>query len=230
MFVLKQMIDLTTAIVSNPNLAVDAYVSPLIPPILTCLLGRHIGPPSPNIQQLKEKYALRDLSSSLLHQIVQKYAKSSTEVQARLARTCLKVFLDPARTLEEHYGAIIGLAAVGGAPAIESLIIPSLKTFEYVIRKAEKEAQEKQSSGSGDREVLETGVKMLIAGIMRGVMMLVEGEDGNGEKMNGVEGSGSEDERKVVEEFLGGIIGGRIAGSGNSALIRKIIEIKESGV
>lgn len=225
-FVLKQMIDLTTAIVSNPNLSVDAYVSPLIPPVLTCLLGRHIGMPSPNIQQLKDKYALRDLSSSVLHQIVQKYAKSSTELQTRLARTCLKVFLDPSRTLEEHYGAIIGLAAVGGAPAIESLVIPSLKTFEYVIKKAEKELE-----GKSD-EIGETAMKMLVAGIMKGVMMLVEGEEVNaaGERMNGVEGAGSEEEKKAVEEFLGSVIGNRVAGSGNAVLIKKILEIKESGL
>lgn len=214
LFVLKQMIDLTTAIVSNQNLSIDAYVSPLVPPILTCLLGRHIGPPSPSLALVKEKYQLRDLSASLLHQIVQKYAKSSSELQARLARTCLKTFLEPARTLEEHYGAIIGITAVGGAPAIESLVVPSLKTFEYVLNKA-------QSEGEGS----ETGLKMLIAALMKAVMTLVPEEES---MMNGVTSNGHSDEAKQVEDYLGSVIGGRVAGSGNHALIKKILEIKET--
>lgn len=213
LFVLRQMIDLTAAVVSNKNLYIDAYVSPLIPPILTCLLGRHLGGNDTSLEREKEKYELRDLAASLLHQVVIKYAKSASELQTRLTRTCLKAFLEPARTLAEHYGAVSGIAAVGGAPAVASLVVPNLKAFEYVINKAQNE-----------REPNEIGIKMLIAALVKAVLMLApQEEDESSLDVNGLE---SDEEGKQVEEFLGKTIGSRIAASGNQGLVRRILEIK----
>lgn len=210
-FVLRQMLNLAAAVVSNNSLAIDAYVSTLIPPIITCLLGRHVGGDDTSPDRVREKYHLRDLAASLLHQIVAKYAKSSGELQTRLTRTCLKAFLEPVRTLGEHYGAVIGITSVGGAPSVASLIIPNLKPFEYVLNKAQTE-----------REANDIGVKMLIAALMKAVMTLAPAES---RMANGA--NGHTEEGTQVEEYLGSIIGGRVAGSGNRELIRAVLEVRD---
>ena len=205
------MLGLVEAVVRNESLHIDAYVASLIPPILTCLIGRHLGGEDSSPEKIKEKYHLRDLAASLLNKIVIKYGKSSGELQTRLTRTCLKAFLEPVRTLGEHYGAVIGIINVGGAPAVTSLIIPNLKPFEYVLNK------EREGVAS------EIGIKMLIAALMKAVMMLSPPE---GMRItNGT--NGHSEEGRQVEEYLGSVIGGRVAASGNHALVKAVLEVRD---
>ena len=204
---------LAAAVVANKSLQIDAYVASLIPPILTCLIGRHLGGDDLSLDKMKEKYYLRDLSASLLNQIVTKYGKSSGELQTRLTRTCLKAFLQPLRTSGEHYGAIIGIISVGGAPAVASLIVPNIKPFEYVMKK----------EGDGN----EYGKQMLVSALMKAVMMLVpEGSAGESLQVNGT-ANGHTDEAKQVEEYLGSIIGSRVAGTARKELIRAVLEVRD---
>lgn len=206
------MLNLAAAVVANKSLQIDAYVASLIPPILTCLIGRHLGLDDASADKVKEKYQLRDLAASLLNQIVTKYGKSSGELQTRLTRTCLKAFLEPLRTLGEHYGAVIGIISVGGAPSVASLIIPNLKPFEYVLNR--------------EKEGNEYGVKMLIAALMKAVMTLApEGSQSRMMITNGL--NGHSEEGREVEEFLGPIIGGRVTALGNRELIQALLEVRD---
>jgi transcription initiation factor TFIID subunit 6 len=213
-FVLRQMMELTAAVIANKSLFVDPYVASLIPPILTCLIGRHLGPQIPDNNNMKEKYQLRDLAASLIGQISTKYSKSSAELQARLCRTCLKYFLDPTRTLGEHYGAIVGITSIGGAAAVSSLVLPNLKAYEYVIIKAQNER------GQNDN-----GVHMLLAAIMRAVASLSPQDTTLANGANGA--NGNTEEGRQVEAFLGSIIGSRVAGSGNHGLMKAILEVRD---
>lgn len=100
-------------------------IASLVPPILTCLIGRQLG----GNADLSEQFALRDLAASLLGLIARKYSHSSHALKPRLARSCLKTFLDPAKPFGAHYGAIIGLHAVGSPEAVRILILPNLATY-----------------------------------------------------------------------------------------------------
>ena len=208
-FVLRQMMELTAAMIANKSLFIDPYVAALIPPILTCLIGRNLG--REGLDNLKDQYQLRDLAASLIGQISNKYASSSAQVRSKLARTCLKNFLDPSRSLGEHYGAILGLSAIGGPEAIKSLVLPSIKAYEYVINKAQN-----------DRGQDDEGVTMIIAGIMKAVMSLTESST---LLMNGT--NATSEEGMAVEEYLGPIIGSRIAALGNHKLNMVILTVKE---
>jgi transcription initiation factor TFIID subunit 6 len=209
LFVLRQMMELTQAMIENKSLFVEPYVASLVPPILTCILGRNIG--AEGSEGLQDQYELRDLAVSLIGHISQKFSTSNGELQARLARTCLKYFLDPSRSLGEHYGAISGITAIGGPNAITTLVLPSLKTYEYILVKAQNER------GSSD-----PGVQMLIAAIIKAVTTITGGSTATTNGINGTNGHTADAQQ--VEEYLGSIIGSRIAGLGNHDLNQAILE------
>ncbi|KUJ17608.1 DUF1546-domain-containing protein [Mollisia scopiformis] len=206
LFVLRQMMELTQSVTENKNLFIEPYIASLVPPILTCLLGRTFG--APGLDNLKEQYQLRDLAASLIGHISNKYSKSSGDLQSRLARTCLKYFLDPTRSLAEHYGAISGITLIGGPSAILTLILPTMKTYEYVLTKAQNER------GANDESL-----RMLIGAIMKGIMTIAESPT---QMMNGLNGNAAEGQ--LVEEYLGSTIGSRVVALGNHKLNKAILD------
>ena len=211
LFVLRQMMELAAAVIANETLFVDPYVSTLCPPVLTCLLGRTLGS---GADELKDQYQLRDLASSLIGQIAKNYAKSSLQLRPRLARSCLKHFLDPVRTVGEHYGAINGLLSIGGPEAIRAVILPNLKHFEVVLARGWNEA------GQNDE-----GIRMLMAAIMKAITSLA---DESSFLINGVNGvNGTVDDTQALEDFLGRMIGSRVAALGNKKLNKAILDARE---
>lgn len=108
-------------------------MSALVPPVLTCLIGRQLGG---GTAELTEQFALRDLAASLLGLISKKYSHASHTLKPRLARSCLKNFLDPAKPFGTHYGAVIGLHAIGGRDVVRELILPNLKPYDKLLRDA----------------------------------------------------------------------------------------------
>lgn len=54
-------------------------------------------------------------------------------LKPRLVRSCLKSFLDPSKPFGAHYGAVIGLQAVGGADVVRVLIIPNLNDYSKLL-------------------------------------------------------------------------------------------------
>lgn len=212
-FTLRSMMDLTAAVITNKTLFVEPYITALIPPVLTCLVGRNLGPD--NLTSLKDQYDLRDLAASLISKISAKYAHSSLELRPRLARTCLKYFLDPSRSPPQHYGAINGILAVGGAEAIRALVLPNLKPFESVLVKTQEERGE-------DDEM----VRMLKGGILKAVSSLTAGK-ADVRMVNGAgAGHGEEVESTAVREFLGTVIGDLVLGVGNRALNKAVLEAR----
>lgn len=210
LFVLQQMMELTHAMIENKSLFVDPYVANLVPPILTCIIGRNLG--GDGSVNLADQYQLRDLAVSLIGHITKKFSASSAELQARLARTFLKNFLDPSKSLDVHYGSISGLTTIGGPTAIASLVLPNLKAYEYVIVKAQSEA------GPNDDRV-----QMLIAAILKAIMTLA---DAPSETTNGTNGNAAEGQ--LIEEYLGTVIGSRVAAVGSHKLNEAVLKSRES--
>jgi transcription initiation factor TFIID subunit 6 len=209
LFVLRQMMELTDAMTNNKTLHVDPYVSGLAPPILTCLLGRKLG--NDGADSAENQYNLRNYAASLIGKIASKYAATSGELQARLARTCLRYFLDPTRTLAEQYGAIRGLETIGGSSAVQTLVLPNLKAYNWILKKAQDELGENHND-----------VIMLTAAILQAVETLA---DKSPAAMNGINGNAVEGQ--LVEEYLGPIIGSRIVAKGNHSLNKAILESRE---
>jgi transcription initiation factor TFIID subunit 6 len=211
-FVLRQMMELTAAMMANKSLFIDPYVAALAPPVLTCIIGRHLG--HEGVDSLKEQYQLRDLAASIMGRLAGKFQSSSLSLQPRLARTFLKAFLDPGRTAGEHYGAILGLAAIGGPEGVRTLMLSNIKPYEYAILKAHNE-----------RGPADEGVSMIIAALIKAIMSIAD----DSEMMAKVsdEMDSDADDAPALEAYLGTIIGSRIARYGNRKLNKLILESSE---
>ncbi|KAK4157172.1 TAF6-like protein [Chaetomidium leptoderma] len=222
LFVLRQMMELAEAVIQNPNLFLDPYASALSAPVLTCLMSRKLGGAAAaaadeGSDTLREQYGLRELAASLLEMLARRYGATNALLRPKLTRTCLKHFLDPTRPPAVLFGAIGGVAASGGSEAVRVLVLPNMKSFDAAVLQPLHE-----KGGGGDAHSLE--LEMLVGGIMKAVESLV---GGSGIPMaNGVNGVDLSREGEQVTEFLGPIIGQRVARLANHALNRAILEVR----
>jgi len=132
LFILRQMMELLHALLDNPSLYIAPYIAPIIPSVLTCLIGKHLG--STAVNGPLAHFTLRDFSASLLASIAKKYGHSSASLKPRIARSCLKDFLDSHKPFGTHYGAILGLQGVTGTAGVRTLILPNLKAYHLVLK------------------------------------------------------------------------------------------------
>lgn len=209
-FTLKQMMELTNALIENKSLFLDPYASAISAPTLTCMMARKLGSDDGS-DAMKEQYELRQLAASLTGRIAKKYSASNTLLRPKLTRTCLKYFLDPTKPPAVLYGAISGLVEAGGPEAIRVLVLRNLKSFDNAILQPLKE----RSEGSMEYE-------MLVQGLVQAVASLDQRGDSS---VNGA-GSATSSETAELIEFVGPIVGSKIVSSRNHKLIRTILEAR----
>ena len=204
--VLQTMMELANALTRNPRLFVDPYTTTLCASVLSCLVGRGIANPSREDQAAW--YFLRDYSASLIGHIAEKYQKSSQQLKPRLGRTFLKYFLDPKKPLDQHYGAIKGLIAMGGTEAVRMLIIPNLKAYNRVLQRGFNEARE--------------DAEMVVGALVKGIKSIVEGN------ITPPHGSPDLTLKSRVEEFIGPIVANQIFKLRDERYERAILECRSA--
>lgn len=191
----------------------------MVPCVLTCLIGRRLGG---EVGPL-DHFDLRDLAASILAHLCRHFSKASTTLKPRLARSCLKAFLDPQKPFGTHYGAILGLRAAGGSDAVRVLIVPNLREYESLIRDeltiTKSGGEEKSSTPRSEADrVLGAILNVLAALIGDDVIPLPM------PLMNGhTDDAASEIRAKLVEK-VGEVIGGTIADSGHLQLAQAVID------
>ncbi|BAE61596.1 transcription initiation factor TFIID complex subunit [Aspergillus flavus] len=206
-FVLTQVMRMAEALVQNKSLYVDPYVASLVPPILTSLIGRQLG----GNADLSEQFALRELAASLLGLIAKKYSHSSHTLKPRLARSCLKTFLDPSKPFGAHYGAIIGLQAVGGAEAVRVLILPNLPTYGALLKDGMAEENPRRPEAEKVLTVL-----FGVLGTLR---------EGRTALANGHNGVVTEDLRGRLNGKVGEFLAAKISEAGEVDMVHAILEV-----
>ena len=232
LFVLTQMIHLASAMLENPSLYVEPYVASIVPPILTCLIGRRLGnggnaTGAASSADPLAHFALRDISASLLLTIARKYGKSSNTLKPRLARTCLRHFLDPNKLFGSHYGALVGLQGLTGPEGVRTLVLPNLKDYEALVLKDGMAADE------GKKAEAEMVVKAIMAGLeslerdSKVMLSLSNGSKKSAETGND-NGNGGGDEKQRRErarlvEMVGEIIGDRVLQTTRQSLIQAVL-------
>lgn len=236
--ILRHMMELTTALVENPHVFLDPYVTPLCAPVLTCLLGQKLGlggdkggaaggaattTSGSSVQgtdAVRDIYLLRELAASLLGLLARKFSKSSTLLRPKLTRTCLKTLLEPDRPVGVLFGAVAGLSAAGGPEAVRVLLLPNLKAFDtYVLQPL----QERGAAIAVEREMLVAG------GLLKAIRTLVPATPStpNGHHSNGNAGNSSSDvETAELVDFLGPVVGQRVAQLGDARLNAVILEAR----
>lgn len=177
----------------------------MVPAVLTCLIGRNLGS-----GQSLDHFDLRDLAASLLHHLCHKYSKYSHNLKPRLARSCLKTFLDPKKPFGSHYGAILGLKAVGGAEVVRQLILPNLKHYEEVLKEELQENSPKKAEAEKVFNAIMTTLSILV--------------DDDAPMINGHASENSPEMRVKLVDKVGDVIGNRIADSGHTPLAKAVLD------
>ncbi|KAJ2799639.1 histone H4-like TAF Taf6, SAGA complex subunit [Coemansia furcata] len=121
----------------NPNLFVEPYMHQLIPSLLTCLVSKRLCE-----SYTEDHWSLRDGAAEQIAEICQQFGQSYHTLQARIARTLLRAFLDPTKPLTTHYGAIVGLTKLG-VSIVKVLVLPNIKTYMSLLD-AEMEKRDNQ--------------------------------------------------------------------------------------
>ncbi|KAB5516941.1 hypothetical protein GE09DRAFT_1159017 [Coniochaeta sp. 2T2.1] len=217
-FVLRQMMELTEAIIANPHMFLEPYASALSVPVLTCLMSRRLGggggaTGEDEMEGLVEQYKLRELAASLLGTIAKKYSRGNSLLRPKLTRTCLKYFLDPSKSPAVLFGAVKGLAEVGGPEAVRVLLTPNLKHFDEAILKPLRE----KNGGGLELEALTGGIMSALWSLCNGPREALESRTGP---------ETSEATRNELVEFVGEVVGDLIARGRKEALIKAVLEAR----
>jgi len=203
--VLMQMMDLTHALLENENLFIEPYVAAIVPPILTCMVGKRLGDPTTS-----QHYALRDYAASLIKLLCCRFGESSHTLRPRLTRACLKHFLDPTKPLGTHYGAIVGLAAIGGRECVRRLVLPNIKLYEQVLKpELEEDSGQRRDAG------------MVVEAIFNVLKLLDEDETDIPNRMQD-----NEEVKAALVDKLGDVLAERIWKEGKSGMVQAILDTR----
>jgi transcription initiation factor TFIID subunit 6 len=208
LFVLNQMLQLLDALLKNRSLYIDPYVASFVPPILTCLIGIHLGSPSDSPVAIQ---ALREQAAILIIHIAKTFGNSSQTLKTRLARTMLKTFLDPQKPFGSHYGAILALQGITRAEGVRQLILPNLKgPYDSLLRE-----------GLADEGKMLDAEKVVDT-LLQTIMMCARNEP---PLLNGVNGETLEsDVGTRLTEKIGEVMGKKVLETGDSKLIKMVLE------
>ncbi|KAF1994826.1 TAF-domain-containing protein [Amniculicola lignicola CBS 123094] len=227
LFVLRQMMLATNAILSNQAIYIDPYIAYMVPPVLTCCIGKHLGPPAHQAPSNASSetlngnntngvsptalghFVVRDLAASILGQMCAKYSNSNEGLKARVARSCLKAFLDPTKPLGTHYGALKALEYITGPEGMKMLVLPNLVIYDDVLKEGLNDETRKPEA----EKVLAIILNSLdVLERLRGPLVRVNGV-GNLEGM-----------RERLVEKVGSVVADKIIASGRSAVAQIVLE------
>ena len=130
-------------------------------------------------------------------------------LKPRLARTCLKHFLDPTKPLGANYGGIIGLQAIGGAEIIRASVVPNLKEYTSMLKDV---LDDETRNVEGD---------MVIEALMEALLSLAADTVG---VVNGMANGHAAEMRQAVVEKIGSLMAEKVMETGNSRLVKAIVE------
>lgn len=237
LFVLGQMLHLVSSLLSNPHLHIAPYAASLVPPVLTCLIGKRLGPSSSSASNtaflstltngaaattttpnLPPHYSLRTLASSVLSALTRPaFTEAIPTLKPRIGRSLLQKLLAPTpQTLGTYYGALRGLCHIAGAEGIRALVLPNLPALNTAL----VEALEDDSLGQeeADRRRVEVGVVLEAA--VEGLAMLEDDSMRTRVEDSMQLSEPSEQEREALAEKVGSLIAERICELGRLELVR----------
>lgn len=227
LFILRQMMQATEALLKNLSIYLDPYIPYMVAPVLTCCTGKHLGPSQHQApsnassetlngsslnghgQNPLKHFEIRDMAASILGDMCKRYSSSNQGLKSRIARICLKQFLDPNKPLGTHYGALEALMLVTGLEGMRMLVLPNLKIYDEVLKEAVADESKKAEA---DR---------VLAIILKGLDRLERLRVNT--RVNGVANLGGLRERLV--EKVGEVIAERVIASGRSGVAQVILEM-----
>ncbi|XP_038887949.1 transcription initiation factor TFIID subunit 6-like isoform X1 [Benincasa hispida] len=111
------------SLLQNPHIHIEPYLHQMMPSVVTCLVAKRLGN-----RFTDNHWELRDFAAKVVALICKRFGHVYNTLQTKLTKTLLNAFLDPKRSLTQHYGAIQGLAALG-MNVVHLLILPNLEPY-----------------------------------------------------------------------------------------------------
>ncbi|KAL6083579.1 hypothetical protein STEG23_000652 [Scotinomys teguina] len=121
---LHRLLQVARSLIRNPHLCLGPYVRSLVGSVLYCVLE----PLAASINPLNDHWTLRDGAALLLSHIFWTHGDLVSGLYQQILLSLQKVLTDPVRPLCSHYGAVVGLHAVGWK-AVERVLYPHLPTY-----------------------------------------------------------------------------------------------------
>ncbi|XVE50749.1 hypothetical protein DITRI_Ditri01bG0188300 [Diplodiscus trichospermus] len=115
------------SLLQNEHIHIEPYLHQLMPSVMTCLVAKRLGN-----KFTDNHWELRNFTAKLVASICKRFGHVYHNLQPRVTRTLLHAFLDPTKTLPQHYGAIRGLAALGPS-VVRLLILPNLEVYLQLL-------------------------------------------------------------------------------------------------
>ncbi|CAO3660736.1 unnamed protein product [Rhizopus stolonifer] len=208
MDILEAMLSMAYALLNNKHLFIEPYLHQLIPPLLSCLVGKTI---CDNPQQ-QDHWSTRHRAANLIAYICDRFGKSYHTLQPRITKTLLRAFLDPGRPLTTQYGAIIGLDKIG-TEVTRVLVVPNIKFY------TENSLNYSLNSTNPLRVEEANRCKEALVNMLKHITK----QEDSGESM---EGDIQEKDRNNLIEFIGGTIGeAYLATDESEAKVKVILEL-----
>lgn len=121
---LNRLLHMVKSLVQNPNLYLGSYVRSLVSSVMYCILE----PLAASINPLNDHWTLRDYAALLLSHIFWTHGDLVSGLYHQILLSLQKVLSDPVRPLCSHYGAVVGLHALGWK-AVERVLFPHLPAY-----------------------------------------------------------------------------------------------------
>uniref|UniRef100_A0A3Q1BVC5 TAF6-like RNA polymerase II p300/CBP-associated factor-associated factor 65 kDa subunit 6L n=1 Tax=Amphiprion ocellaris TaxID=80972 RepID=A0A3Q1BVC5_AMPOC len=115
---LSRLLHMVKSLVQNPYLYLGSYVRSLVSSVMYCILE----PLAASINPLNDHWTLRDYAALLLSHIFWTHGDLVSGLYHQILLSLQKVLSDPVRPLCSHYGAVVGLHALGWKVAVERLL------------------------------------------------------------------------------------------------------------
>ncbi|KAI5172526.1 transcription initiation factor TFIID subunit 6 [Nematocida sp. LUAm3] len=109
---LNRILNVYESLIRNEMIFIEPYMHQMLPSLLTCIVGRHIGIVSDG-DDGKGGISTRKRASSVIKYIYDTYSVSYTTLAPRVLNTLLKTWADFSKSPESHYGAIYCLCHLG---------------------------------------------------------------------------------------------------------------------
>eukprot|EP00775_Hariotina_reticulata_P010004 gene10004-10158_t len=116
---LSRLLQLTSALLKNPAVHLDAYLQQLLPAVVTCLVTKRIG-----LHPVEDHWAIRRQAAALLGAIAAHFGAPHHNLTPRLCRVLAQAFLDPHTSFGSKYGAV-----ALGPQVVRTLLVPHLEPF-----------------------------------------------------------------------------------------------------
>uniref|UniRef100_UPI00358F5586 TAF6-like RNA polymerase II p300/CBP-associated factor-associated factor 65 kDa subunit 6L n=1 Tax=Myxine glutinosa TaxID=7769 RepID=UPI00358F5586 len=121
---LSHLMYIVKSLLRNPYIYLGPFVHNLISSVSYCILE----PLAASINPLNDHWVLRDYAALLLAEIVTLYGDTISGLEHQVLLSLQEVLADSVRPLCSHYGAVVGLSALGWK-AVERILYPHLLSY-----------------------------------------------------------------------------------------------------